>query len=72
MYKSVYFAHIGSTHGDLVDCTVHITDEVTKVVQMCISKALANKLNVAQVFLCQTDEFIGEIMQQLNSCSKSE
>jgi hypothetical protein len=59
MYKSVYFAHIGSTHGDLVDCTVHVTTDVTKV-------------NAAQVFLCQTDEFIGEIMQRLSSFSKSE
>ena len=67
MYKSVYFAHIGSTHGDLVDCIVHVTTEVTKVMTMCISKTLADKIKVGQVFLCQTDEFIGEIMARLQS-----
>jgi hypothetical protein len=67
MYKSVYFAHIGCTSGDLVKCVVHVTDEVTKVMTMCISKSLADKLNLSQVFLCQTDEFIGEIMAILNS-----
>lgn len=71
MYKSVYFAHIGSTHGDLVDCIVHTTNDVTKVTPMCISKKLADKLNLAQVFLCRTEEFIGEITAILNNQAPS-